>query len=71
MQSLNTMRAILVASAVVAAIVAAIMGAWDATVVLLIGITAHGGMWWYIHRRGSHPTVAGRNSMPRTANDRA
>lgn len=71
MQSLNTMRAILVASAVVAAIVAAIMGAWDATVVLLIGITAHGGMWWYIHSRGSHPTVAEHTRMARTADDGA
>lgn len=57
MESLNTMRAILVAGAVVAAIVAAAFGMWSAAGVLMVGVLAHGGMWWYIHRRGTHPTI--------------
>lgn len=57
MQSLNTMRAILVACAVFAAIVAAAFGMWTVAGVLTVAVAAHAGMWVYIHRRGTHPTV--------------
>jgi hypothetical protein len=60
MESLNTMRAILVAGAVVAALIAAAFGVWSAAGVLTVGVVAHGAMWWYIHRRGAHPTIRHR-----------
>ena len=50
MESVNTMRAVLVAGAVLAAIVAAIVGQWTVVLVLLAAIVAHGLMWVYLHR---------------------
>lgn len=57
MESVNTMRAILVAFAVLAAIVALIFGLWSVAVVMTIGVAAHSAMWLYVRRRGGHPTV--------------
>lgn len=57
MESLNLMRAILVGCAVIAAIISAALGSWEAALVLCVGIAAHGAMWWYIHQRGTHPTI--------------
>lgn len=57
MESVNTMRAILVAFAVLAAIVALAFGMWTVAVVMVIGIGAHAAMWLYVRRRGQHPTV--------------
>lgn len=66
MESLNTMRAILVAGAVFAAIVAIAYGMWTVALVLSVAITAHAAMWLYIHRRGTHPTVRGDSSSEPT-----
>ena len=57
MDSVNTMRAILVAGAVVAAIIAAALGMWPAALVLSVGIAGHFALWAYVRRNGSHPTV--------------
>ena len=64
MQSLNTMRAILVACAVFAAIVAAAFGMWTVAAVLTVAVAAHGAMWVYIYRRGTHPTVRREPAEP-------
>jgi hypothetical protein len=57
MESVNTMRAILVAGAVVAAIIAAALGMWTASLVLAVGIAGHFALWAYVRRHGSHPTI--------------
>lgn len=48
---LNTLRAVLVGLAVVAAIILAVNGQWLATGVLTVAIVAHGLMWVYLWRR--------------------
>jgi hypothetical protein len=48
---LNTLRAVLVGLAVVAALILAFNGAWLATGVLSVGIVAHGLMWLYLWRQ--------------------
>lgn len=48
---LNTLRAILVGLAAVAALILAVEGQWLATGVLTVAIVAHGLMWLYLARR--------------------
>lgn len=65
MESVNTMRAILVAFAVLATIVALVFGLWTVAVVMTIGIAAHSAMWLYVRRSGQHPTVRPDRTAPR------
>ena len=46
---LNGVRVALVAGAAVAAVLAAVLGYWFVTVVLGIGIAAHGLLWWKVY----------------------
>ena len=55
MQSVNTMRAVLVAGAVLAAVVAAILGLWPVVAIMLAAVVAHGLMWVYLHRLDRPP----------------
>jgi hypothetical protein len=57
---LNGVRVALVASAVVAAIVAAVIGYWAVTLVLAVGVAVHGLGWLYLYRqhRGERPHSA-------------
>jgi hypothetical protein len=48
---LNGVRTALVIAAALAAVVAAFMGEWLVTVVLLLGVAVHGLGWWYLWRR--------------------
>ena len=48
---LNTLRAMLVGLAVVAAIILAVNGQWLATGVLTVAIVAHGLMWVYLWKQ--------------------
>lgn len=52
MDSLNTLRAILVAFSFVAAIFLAVDGMWIPAAVLGFGIVAHGLLWWHLYRTG-------------------
>lgn len=52
MEQVNAMRAVLVAGALVAALICAAFGIWSAAIVLLIGVSAHGLLWRYLHRLG-------------------
>lgn len=47
---LNGVRTALVIAAAVAAIVAALLGEWVMTAMLLLGIALHGVGWWYLWR---------------------
>lgn len=51
MDALNTLRAILVAFAAVAAILLGVRGEWTPAIVLTAGITAHGALWIYLYRQ--------------------
>lgn len=51
LDGLNTLRAILVAMAFFASIYLAFNGQWLATLVLSIGIVAHGLMWVFLLRQ--------------------
>jgi Flp pilus assembly protein TadB len=62
MDSLNTLRAILVAFAAVAALLLGLRGEWTPALVLTAGILAHGALWLYLWRqrvRDREATVAG------------
>lgn len=52
MQSINSMRALLVAGAAVAFVLAAAQQMWTAAAVLGVGIAAHGALWLRLHRGG-------------------
>jgi hypothetical protein len=47
---LNGVRTVLVVGAAVAALIAAALGQWVVTVVLAVGIAAHGLLWGYLWR---------------------
>jgi hypothetical protein len=49
------MRAVLVAGAVLAAVVAAIFQLWPVVAIMLAAIVAHGLMWVYLHRLDRPP----------------
>ncbi len=55
MQSVNTLRAVLVAGAVLAAVVAAIFGLWSVVGIMVAAVVAHGLMWVYLHRLDRPP----------------
>ena len=62
MDALNTLRAILVAFAAVAAVLLGVRGEWAPATVLSVGIVAHGLLWMYLwrqRRRDSEQAIAG------------
>lgn len=62
MDALNTLRAVLVAFATVAAILLALGGQWVPALVMGAGIVAHGVLWvhlWRQRRRDREATIAG------------
>ncbi len=62
MDSLNTLRAILVAFAAVAAVLLGLRGEWTPALVLTAGIVAHGALWIHLWRqrvRDRERTIAG------------
>ncbi|HVL98152.1 MAG TPA: hypothetical protein VM324_02535 [Egibacteraceae bacterium] len=58
MSTINTMRGLLVAGAVFAALVAALFGQWSVVVILGVGIAAHAGLWVHLSRAASVENVA-------------
>jgi CHASE2 domain-containing sensor protein len=48
MDALNTLRAILVGCAFVAAVLLTFQGQWFPAAVMFAGIAAHGGLWVYL-----------------------
>lgn len=50
MDAINTLRAILVGGAVIAAVVASRSGWWVTVLVLGAGIAAHALLWVHLHR---------------------
>ena len=62
MDALNTLRAILVAFAAVAAVLLGLRGEWAPALVLAAGIAAHGVLWvelWRQRVRDREATIAG------------
>lgn len=55
MESVNAMRGVLVAGAVIATIGAAAYGQWLAAALLVPALAAHAWLWWYLHRGGGMP----------------
>jgi len=51
MDALNTLRAILVACAAVAAVLLGVRGEWTPALVLTAGIVAHGLLWVHLWRQ--------------------
>lgn len=50
MATINMLRGLLVAGAVLAAIVALAYGEWVAALILLVGVAAHGALWVHLRR---------------------
>ena len=50
MATMNTLRGLLVAGAVLAAVVAAAYQQWAAVVILMMGVLAHAALWVRLHR---------------------
>jgi hypothetical protein len=66
MDALNTLRAILVAFAAVAAVLLGVRGEWTPALVLTAGIVAHGLLWvhlWRQRQRDGAQAVAGLEQM--------
>jgi Flp pilus assembly protein TadB len=62
LDALNTLRAILVAFAAIAAVLLGVRGEWTPALVLTAGIVAHGLLWVYLfrqRRRDAEQTIAG------------
>jgi hypothetical protein len=62
MDALNTLRAILVGFAAVAATLLAVGGQWLPAAVMLLGILAHGALWLHLflqRRRDLEATISG------------
>jgi CHASE2 domain-containing sensor protein len=47
--ALNTLRAVLVGLAFIAAVILGFDGQWIPAAVLFVGIAAHFGLWGYLH----------------------
>lgn len=62
MEQINTLRAVLVGGAVLAAVTAAAYGWWSAALILTVGILAHGLLWLHLHRRP--PLAPGARTEP-------
>ncbi len=58
---LNGVRTTLVAGASICAVVALILGYPIVTIVLAVGIAAHGGLWWWLYRQRTGSTEVGHN----------
>lgn len=61
MESVQTMRWILVAMSAVAAVIAGVLGYYAAAAILLLGVAAHCGHW-FLHRKdapGPRPATTG------------
>ncbi|GGI05583.1 hypothetical protein [Egicoccus halophilus] len=67
MDALNTLRAILVGCAFVAALLLAFDGQWVPAAVLFAGILAHFGLWGYLRaqRRRDAAANGGLGDVPR------
>jgi hypothetical protein len=48
MDALNTLRAVLVGLAFIAAVILGFDGQWVPAAVMFAGIAAHFGLWWYL-----------------------
>lgn len=59
MASINMLRGLLVAGAVLAAIVAAAYQQWAAVFILVLGILAHAALWVRLHREREAAERAG------------
>lgn len=57
---LNGVRTALVAGAAMAAVVAAILGHWTVTLVLMLAVAVHGLGWLYLYRRHQEDQLKGR-----------
>jgi hypothetical protein len=55
MESVNTLRILLVAGAALAGIGALAAGQWVAGTVLLFAVVPHAWLSWHLHRRGRAP----------------
>jgi CHASE2 domain-containing sensor protein len=66
MDALNTLRAVLVAFAAVAAALLAVRGEWTPAAVLLAGILAHLALWGYLRaqKRRDAERFADLHGMP-------
>jgi hypothetical protein len=59
MATINMLRGLLVAGAVLAVIVAAAYQQWAAVGILTLGIVAHALLWVHLHRHPSPPEPRG------------
>jgi hypothetical protein len=64
MPEINTMRAILVAGAVLAVVVAAVVQQWAPVGILTVGIGAHALMWRHLHREAAARADAPARTAP-------
>ncbi len=61
METINMLRGLLVAGAVLAVVVAAVLGQWAAAAILTAGIGAHAALWVRLHRdKAAAKTDAGQ-----------
>jgi len=61
--SINTLRAVLVGGAVVAGIGAFLTGEVLAGLVMVVAVAAHGWLWWFLHQRRRQPAAFGVHGL--------
>lgn len=49
--SMNTLRVVLVGLTVLAVVVAAFLGQWEAVLYLSAAVAVHGGLWWFLAKQ--------------------
>jgi hypothetical protein len=68
MDALNTLRAVLVGFAAIAAVLLGVRGQWVPTAIMVAGIAAHAGLWIHLRaqkRREAEEFPLGRLSVER------
>jgi CHASE2 domain-containing sensor protein len=58
MDALNTLRAVLVGLAFIAAVILSFDGQWVPAVVMFVGIAAHFGLWGYLRAQKRRDAAA-------------
>lgn len=64
MESINTLRSLLVAGAVFSALIAAFFGRWAVVAILAVGVGAHAGLWVHLSRSRRAQGAGGTAAMP-------
>lgn len=64
MESINTLRSLLVAGAVFSALIAALYGRWTVVLIFALGVAAHAALWVHLGRTKADRATLGTAPTP-------